>query len=140
MAIDPRLVRVRLELAHVLYRQGNYRSALRHFQLAEASHLPPSVRANVDRFLMAIRNAKTWSYTVDAALAPDSNINGATSAREAIIFGLPFTLDDAARRRSGTEIALSGSVEFAPRISSSRRIRMGRSDLAARLRSEVVRR
>jgi hypothetical protein len=125
LAIDPRLVRVRLELARVLYHEGNYRSALRHFRLAEASNLPAGVRTNVNRFLGAIRNAKAWSYNVDVALAPDSNINAATSAREAIIFGLPFTLDDQARRRSGTGLALSANIEFAPRVSPHARFRMG---------------
>jgi outer membrane protein len=125
LAINPGLVRVRLELARVLFRQGNYRSALRHFQLAEASNLPPAVRVNVDRFLGAIRNAKAWSYNVDFAVAPDSNINAATSAREAIIFGLPFTLDDQARRHSGIGLSVSGNVEFAPRVSSLLRFRMG---------------
>lgn len=125
LAIAPSQTRVRLELARVLFLQGNYRSALRHFQLAEAGRLPPAVRAKVERYLAAIRDAKEWSYNVSVALAPDTNINNATSAREAFILGLPFTIDQNARRKSGTGLALSGNVEFAPRLARHLRWRTG---------------
>ncbi|MES2327219.1 MAG: surface lipoprotein assembly modifier [Pseudomonadota bacterium] len=125
LAIAPGQVRIRLELARVLFLQGNYRSALRHFQLVETGHLPPAVRKNVDRFIGAIRNAKDWSYNLDIALAPDTNINNATSASEALILGLPFTIDQSARRKSGTGLALSANIEFAPRVAKHVRWRMG---------------
>lgn len=125
LAIDPRLVRVRLELARVLFRKGDYRSALRHFRLAEASNLPPEVRMNVNRYLAAIRDAKSWSYRFDIAFAPDSNINSGTDARDALILGLPFTLSNDSRRHSGTGLALSGSFELAPRLSRHVRLRIG---------------
>jgi hypothetical protein len=125
LAIAPGQTRIRLELARVLFLQGNYRSALRHFQLVETGHLPPAVRKNVDRFVGAIRNAKDWSYNVDIAFAPDTNINNATSASEALILGLPFTIDQSARRKSGIGLAVSGNIEFAPRLSRHVRWRMG---------------
>lgn len=125
LAFAPDEVRIRLELARALFSSGNYQAAYRHFQLARAGNLPAPVRANVNQFLAAIRDAKDWSYAFDLALAPDSNINGGSSARETLIFGLPFTLGDDARRQSGTGIDVSGTVEYAPRLGEGRRFRLG---------------
>ena len=124
---DPGAVRVRLELARAFYLDHDYDNAYRQFQFARAGTSPPGVAASIDRYLAAIRLEKNWSYDVSIALAPDTNINNATSAREATLFGLPFQLDDSARRKSGVGLAVGGAAEFAPRIGSRLRLRLGAS-------------
>ncbi len=122
---QPGAVRVRLELARALYLDRDYENAFRQFQFARAGNPPPGVVATIERFLSAIRQQKDWSYQLSFALAPDSNINSGTSAREATIFGLPFELSDDARRRSGVGIAVEAGAEFAPRIRDTARLRLG---------------
>jgi hypothetical protein len=121
----PDATRIRLELARAFYLDRDYENAFRQFQFARAGNPPPQVIAAIDRFLSAIRREKSWSYSFSVAIAPDTNINNATSARETDLFGLPFELGEQARRRSGIGIALGGSAEVAPRISSTTRLRLG---------------
>lgn len=122
---QPGAVRVRLELARAFYLKHDYENAFRQFQFARAGKLAPGVAATIDRFLSAIRNEKSWSYNFSVALAPDTNINNGTSAREVLLFGLPFELSGEARRRSGIGIAVDAGAEFAPRIGRHARLRMG---------------
>lgn len=122
---QPSALRVRLELARAFYLSRDYENAFRQFQFARAGKLPPGVGATIDRFVAAIRREKSWSYNLSVALAPDTNINNGTSAREAIILGLPFELSDETRKRSGTGLSIAATGEFAPRLSEQVRLRMG---------------
>ena len=122
---EPKAIRVRLELARAFYLDKDYANAFRNFQFARAGNLEAGVAASIDRYLAAIRLEKNWSYNVSVAIAPDTNINNATSEREAIVFGLPFELGDDARRRSGIGLAVEGGAEFAPRIAGRARMRLG---------------
>lgn len=122
---QPNAVRVRLELGRAFYLKHDYDNAFRQFQFARAGRLPPGVGPTIDRFLAAIRKEKRWSYSVSIAVAPDTNINNGTSAREVLLFGLPFELNDEARRRSGIGLLVEGAAEFAPRISDTARMRLG---------------
>jgi len=121
----PSSTRIRLELARSFYLEKDYENAFRQFQFARAGNPPPAVVAVIERYLAAIRLQKNWSYNFGIALAPDTNINNATSAREAQLFGLPFRLDDSARQKSGVGIAVDGGVEVAPAIGQSSRLRLG---------------
>ncbi len=125
LVIEPSSTRIRLELARALYLDRRYEDAFRQFQRARAGNPPPAVIAAIDRFMAAIRHEKRWSYSVNVAIAPDTNINNATSARQAEIFGLPFELDDASRARSGVGLDVGASAEFAPRISNRASVRLG---------------
>jgi tetratricopeptide (TPR) repeat protein len=121
----PDAVRVRLELARAYYLNGDYQNADRQFRAVRAGDLPAPVLANVDGFLFQIRQAKEWSYSFSIALAPDTNINGATTERELELFGLPFTLSEDARKKSGIGANVEGSLEFAPHIAPNARWRIG---------------
>ena len=99
---DPTLPRVRLDLALAYFRDGEDSSAAYHFrQVLGDEDLPPVVRARTLAFLDTIRRRKTWSVSAAVALAPDSNINAATSSREVNLFGLPAQLSEDARQTSG---------------------------------------
>lgn len=122
---NPDAIRVRLELGRAFFLKQDYENAYRQFQFARAGRLPAGVGTSIDRFVSAIRQQKDWSYNLSFALAPDSNINNGTSARETELFGLPFELGDDTRRKSGVGIAIDAGTEFAPQIGDNVRLRLG---------------
>lgn len=111
---DPRLLRVRLELARTLFMEGKDDQADYHFRLASAEQPPAQVSRNIVKFREAIRARRSWRFNVDFGFAPDSNINSATDKQAVDIYGLPFQLDPSALARSGTGIFAGGdaSVRF----------------------------
>ena len=68
---------------------------------------------------------KRWAYSLRLSLAPDSNLNSATSATSTEILGLPFELDPSARRKSGVGAAFDIGTELTPKIGTSVRLRLG---------------
>jgi len=109
---DPRLLRVRLELARTLFMEKKDEQADYHFRLAAAEHPAVQVSRNIVRFRQAIRARRSWRFNVDIGFAPDSNINSATDKQSVDIYGLPFRLDPSARARSGTGIFAGGEASF----------------------------
>jgi thioredoxin-like negative regulator of GroEL len=75
---------VRLELAAVLAQMGNISAARRELRQAQAGGLPPQVAQVVKQYAAALRSRKPWGGSFELALAPDSNINRATSATRSI--------------------------------------------------------
>ena len=123
---DPTLPRVRLDLALAYFRAGEDSSAAYHFrQVLGDEDLPPVVRARTLAFLDTIRRRKTWSVSAAVALAPDSNINAATSSREVNLFGLPARLSEDARQTSGLGLNANISGGYEARISPDLRFRTG---------------
>ena len=132
---DPTLPRVRLDLALAYFRAEEDSSAAYHFrQVLGDEDLPPVVRARTLAFLDAIRRRKTWSVSAAVSLAPDSNINAATSSREVNLFGLPAQLSEDARQTSGVGLNANISAGYEARISPDLRFRTGAS-LSTRIRS-----
>ena len=118
LARDPTLLRVRLDLALAYFQAGEDGSAAYHFRQAlAAEELPPTVRANALAFLERIRRRKSWSVTGSLSLAPDTNINAATSAREIDLFGLPATLSEDARQTSGVGLSAGIGGDYETRLS-----------------------
>jgi len=97
----PDLPRARLELARVLYLQGDDRAAREHFERVLATEVPDAVAGNIRAFLEAIRQRNAWS--VDVALAPvaDDNINGGTQRETVDLGGLSFTVNPDAKAVPG---------------------------------------
>ena len=137
LARNPDLPRVRLDLALAYFQAGEDGNAAYHFRLALGNRdLPAVVRARTLAFLDRIRRRKTWSVTGSMALAPDTNINAATSARRVNLLGFPARLSEDARQTSGVglranlsagqEIRLAEDLRF--RISAGLRTRTYRED------------
>ena len=137
LARNPNLPRVRLDLALAYFQAGEDGNAAYHFRLALGKKdLPAIVRARALAMLDRIRRRKTWSVTGSLALAPDTNINAATSARQVNLLGFPARLSDDARQTSGVglkanvsagqEIRLAEDLRF--RISAGLRARTYRED------------
>lgn len=110
---DPSLNRVRLELARALFLAEDDEAAEHHFRIAQAAGLPPEAQRKVDAFLDQIKRRKRWAVDIGLGLVPDSNVNAGTAARAVNLYGLPFTLEDSARKTSGIGVAasLGGSVQ-----------------------------
>lgn len=107
---NPSLVRVRLELARTLFLAKKDEQADYNFRLAIAEHPPEAVIRNIARFREAIRARRAWRFNFDIAIAPDTNINSATSKETVDLFGLPFKLDSNARAQSGVGLVASGDA------------------------------
>jgi hypothetical protein len=125
LATEPERERVRLELARAFFLQGDYDNAERNFRFARAGDLPDEVRANIDQYIAVIQRTKRWSYDVLFSLADDTNVNGATTAHQVDIYGLPFTLSDDARQTSGVGIMFDVGGEWSPLLSDRVKARLG---------------
>jgi tetratricopeptide (TPR) repeat protein len=125
----PGTPRVELELARVLAAMGDESGARRALRQAQASGLPSDVAVVVDQFTGALRSRKRFGGSLEMALAPDSNVNRATSARTLDTVIAPLTLSKDARERSGiglkvngqgfARVALSERVALLPRLSAA---------------------
>jgi hypothetical protein len=122
---EPRQVRVRLELGRAYFMHKDFANAQRQFLFARAGHLPPTVQANVDGYLGAIRALQTFTYSVSFALATDTNLNAGPATDSVSLYGLPFQLSPNARANSGVGLALDAGVEVSPVISRRLKWRLG---------------
>jgi tetratricopeptide (TPR) repeat protein len=107
LAADPNQTRVRLELGKSMLALGHTASADRQFALAQRDdELPDDVASTIRLVRDVLRARRAWRLNVDFGIAPDSNINNATSADSVtILWGgqpLPIQLDQNAKPRSGT--------------------------------------
>lgn len=107
---EPGAARVRLELARVLAAMGDERRARQQLRQAQASGLPPQVALVVDQFASALRSNRRFGGNFELAMAPDSNINRATDAKQLDTVIAPLTLSDDAREQSGIGVHVSGQV------------------------------
>ena len=123
--LEPEAVRVRLELARAYFESGRDDKAYEQFKISRSGSLPSEVVANINGFLLAIRERRVFSWNAGISIAPDSNINAAPSLEEVSIFGAPFKLSDDARRKTGLGLLVSGGAEWAPPISDSTHLRIG---------------
>ncbi|MFD1610363.1 surface lipoprotein assembly modifier [Sphingomonas tabacisoli] len=103
----PNAGRPRLELARLLAETGDESGARRELRRAGAAGLPDDVARVVDRFATALRSSRTIGGSIEVAVAPDSNINRATSQERVDTVVAPLTLSKDARATSGVGFSLS---------------------------------
>jgi tetratricopeptide (TPR) repeat protein len=113
LLINPDLPRVRLLYAIVLYRLDNIDEADRELRAVRLLEMPPSLRAELDRYLeqIALRRKRT-RYTAVALLGfqYDWNRNAAAASGVNLISDLPGNLDGHSRRRQ--DQAIIGLTRF----------------------------
>jgi tetratricopeptide (TPR) repeat protein len=103
---NPSAVAARLHLAAALSRMGEETAALRELRALRSVDLPGDVAIFVDQVMASLLKAKPFGVHVEVALAPDTNVNRATSSDMlGTIFG-DFTLNPDARAKSGIGIAV----------------------------------
>ncbi|NNM77045.1 DUF560 domain-containing protein [Sphingomonas sp. ID1715] len=103
----PNAGRPRLELARLLAAEGDEAGARRELRRAGAAGLPDEVARVVDRFATALRSVRPIGGAVEIAIAPDSNINRATTQERVDTVVAPLTLSRDARATSGIGVSLS---------------------------------
>lgn len=119
LADDPGQTRVRLELGKAMLAMGQAQAADRQLRLAQQSReLGPEIARLVRGARDVIRSGRSFRADISLGLAPDTNINNATSARTVDVrlgdLELPLTLNDAARARSG--VGQTGTLSLASRL------------------------
>lgn len=129
---EPDAARVRLELARLLFLIGEESAARQQLRQAQNAGLPPDLARVVDQFRQALRSRAPLGATVEVALAPDSNINRATTQGTIDTGIFPIDLDADARAQSGLGLALSGQGFARVRI-GKRLALVPRATTAARL-------
>ncbi len=107
---QPAAAGVRLELGRVLAEQRKTVAAGRELRRAHAAGLPPEVAKTVERIVSLLRHDAPYGGSFELAFAPDSNINRSTRSDTVTAFGLPFTLDEGSRGRSGVGLAFAGQL------------------------------
>ena len=115
---DPLQTRVRLELARVMLLSGKEGAANYHFRLAQQDEdLPEEIRKTVSGIRGILRNNRAWNLNFDVGIAPDTNINSATSAESVNVnfgpFQLPLTLG-VRLREPHISLCLRGALRGSP--------------------------
>lgn len=125
----PDLVRVRLELARAFFYKGEDGLARGHFERVLAGDVPEEVKTNVQRFLLQIRARRRWSAYLGTAVAPDTNVTGASG--ESVVYvnylgqTLPFVLDNPREVTSGVGAMVWTGVEYQHPLGDRLRLRAG---------------
>jgi tetratricopeptide (TPR) repeat protein len=125
LAAEPNRERVRLELARAFFMEADYDNAERNFKFARAGDLPPETKSVIDQYLNSIIRLRQSSYSVGISVAGDTNANAATTLRTIDLYGLPFTLSDTAREKSGLGAAIDLAGEWSPLVSDDVKLRLG---------------
>ena len=117
--------RPRLELARAFFLKKEDNLARQHFERVLAGKPPAAVAENVQRYLDAIRARRRWDAHFGFALAPDSNVNAASSEEIVFLYGLPFTVNDESKPSSGVGLILWGGAEYEHPFSERFKLRLG---------------
>ena len=126
---DPKLVRVRLELARTFFLKGDDRLAKRHFEQVLAGGVPQAVAYNIARYLSTIRARRRWDMHAGFSIAPDTNI-GASSDERIIYINvggarLPFTRDAEELTTSGIGLSFWTAASISIPLRNNLRMRAG---------------
>ncbi|HVY06819.1 MAG TPA: tetratricopeptide repeat protein [Burkholderiales bacterium] len=120
LAVEPRYLGVRLDLARSYFQLGDIARATQEFQTVLAQNPPPDLKANAERYMQAIEQAKMpkrFSLTsyIEIGGGRDSNVNSSTSDNPVNLSnGQPFFLDSSSLKRGdnyGTA-ALGGEMGY----------------------------
>jgi tetratricopeptide (TPR) repeat protein len=117
LAIDPKLHRVRLDLAAAYFTMGHYDEARRELELVQAVAPPPGVQKNIARLLAAIeeRTRKVfWNLRLSQGFLWDDNISAGPDQKELAVLGGTLTLDkeSAELRDEATVTNVAGNVIY----------------------------
>lgn len=107
---QPHVAAARIGLAQMLAQLGDIDGARRQLRSAQADPLPRNVARLTERYANALRSRAPYGWSVEASLAPDSNINRATTADQLSTVIGDFQLSPDAKARSGVGLNLSGDA------------------------------
>lgn len=99
---------VRLELARIEAMDGQINAATRDLRAAQAGRLPVDVERILRFYEQVLTARQPYGGSLEMSVAPDSNVNRATSAGTLGTVLGDFTLDDRAKAHSGLGLGLRG--------------------------------
>lgn len=83
--INPKLPRIRYELALLYMRQESWYKADHHLRFAMAEELPPEIDKRMRYLRFVVRQNKNWNFWFNFNLTKDDNINNASGEAEECI-------------------------------------------------------
>lgn len=107
---NPQATTVRLELARLQAGPGDRAGAERQLRAAGTADLSPQVERAIRFFAAGLQTHDKFGASIEAALAPDSNINRATRSETLGTTIGNLTLDQDATARSGVGVSLRGQA------------------------------
>ena len=120
LADHPDLTRVRLELARVLFALEDDGAAAHHFRLALADDMARPAHRTIERFLQEMRRRKAFNVRLSLGIAPDSNVNSATTDETTQLYGfLPAELSQDAQKTSGVGARANLSAVWLPKLNEA---------------------
>ncbi|MEM1377789.1 MAG: tetratricopeptide repeat protein, partial [Pseudomonadota bacterium] len=107
---DPNNDAVRLALTQSLAALNDVDGVRAQTRFLVQSGFDDRVDGAVTRLLDRVEDARPVQFSAYASLLPSTNINGGTDNDTVEIAGLPFSIDEQARRKSGIGFELGGNV------------------------------
>ena len=123
VAMVPKHLEFRLELALALLRAGQTDRARYHFTLAKAATVTPAIQARVQAEIDKIDSSKTWQGYLRFAIIPESNAARRTAAETVSLGGLVFNLQPGAQAQPAVGVELGFGLAALPRVSDNVRAR-----------------
>src|SRR5262249_6873115 len=120
---------------------GEREAARREFETVRGQPIPEAAKANIERFLAAIRAAETTRVEgfVELGMGYDTNVNLATSSSSIAVPALnnqALVLDPLPRAREDAFAALSGGINVTHKLNDTWALVGGASGLARLNQSE----
>jgi hypothetical protein len=128
LALQPENHLARAEIARAYLALGQRDAARREFETVRGQPIPEPAKANIERFLAAIRAAETTRVEgfIELGFGYDSNVNAATASSQITIpaavpgiGGATLVLDPLSREREDAFAALSGGLNITHRLSQA---------------------
>jgi outer membrane protein len=141
LALEPQNHLARAEIARAYLVLGERDAARREFETVRGQPIPEAAKANIERFLAAIRGAETTRVEgfVEFGFGYDTNVNSATSSSTIAVPGISsvaFVLDPLSRAREDAFAALSAGVNVTHKLTDAWALVGGASGLARLHQSE----
>ena len=124
---NPRLAKIRIQLALAYMQQKSWYRADYHLRLADSEKLPDGIDEKVEYLRYLVRRNKNWNVWLSFGVAPDNNINNSQTGAQCIqtAFGiLCNTLEDP-EKSVGINVGAGGHYEF--RFNDQWRLRISSS-------------
>jgi tetratricopeptide (TPR) repeat protein len=143
LAVQPNNHVARAEIARAYLALGERDAARREFQTVREQSIPAEAKANIDRFLAAIRTAETTRVEgyIELGAGYDTNVNAATGSSQIAIpalGGIIATLDPAATKQADSFGQLAGGVNLTHKLNEAWSV-VGNAAGAVRLHADETR-
>lgn len=111
---NPRLAKIRIELALAYMAEKSWYRADYHLRLAAAEKLPPGIDEKIGYLRAVVRRNKNWNIWFGAGIAPDNNVNNSQTGTQCIqtSFGVFCNTLEDPEKSVGFNVSGGGHYEF----------------------------